>query len=154
MTRKIDYAVGLIALLGVGVASYLVYIHYAGIEPFCVSSGGCEKVQSSKYADFLGVPVALLGLIGYVSIIASLFLPGETGRGITAAMTLTGFGFSVYLTYLELFRIEAICQWCVVSAILMTILMVLSMIRFLSAPPSEGVPAAEETEEVETSAEG
>ncbi len=142
MSRKLDYAIGLVALVGVGVASYLVYVHYAGIEPFCVSGGGCEKVQSSSYSSILGVPVALLGLIGYAAIIGSLFVPGEVGRGTTAVLALSGFGFSVYLTYLELFRINAICQWCVVSAILMTILMVLAMIRFLSAPPSEGVPEA------------
>jgi uncharacterized membrane protein len=134
MTRKLDYAIGLVALVGVGVATYLVYVHYAGIEPFCVSGGGCEKVQSSEYADFLGVPVALLGLVGYLLIIGSLFVPGDLGRAATAALALTGFGFSVYLTYLELYKIEAICQWCVASATLMTILMVLSMIRFLAAP--------------------
>lgn len=154
MTRRLDYAVGLVALLGVGVASYLVYVHYAGIEPFCVSSGGCEKVQSSRYADFVGVPVALLGLFGYITIIGSLFVPGETGRGITAALALVGFGFSLYLTYLELFRIEAICQWCVVSAILMTILMVLAMIRFLSAPPEEDVAALVDHEPSETQKQG
>lgn len=131
---KLDYVIGALTLLGVGVATYLVYVHYAGIEPFCVSSGGCEVVQSSVYADFLGVPVALLGLIGYILIFGSLFIPGDLGRGATAALTLSGFGFSVYLTYLELFEIKAICQWCVASAIIMTVLMVLAMIRFMAAP--------------------
>jgi uncharacterized membrane protein len=132
---RLDYVIGALTLFGVGVATYLVYVHYAGIKPFCVSSGGCEVVQSSAYADFVGVPVALLGLIGYILIFISLFVPGDLGRGVTAALTLSGFGFSAYLTYLELFEIKAICQWCVASAVIMTVLMVLSMIRFLSAPP-------------------
>lgn len=133
MTRRLDVAVAVVALLGVAVAGYLVWVHYSGHAPICLASGGCERVQSSRYAEFLGVPVALLGLGGYIAILASLLWRGETGRAVTAGLSLVGFGFSVYLTYLELFRIEAICQWCVASAILMTILMVLSLFRFLGA---------------------
>lgn len=147
----LDTAIGVIALLGVAIAGYLVYVHYADLKPFCVSSGGCETVQSSAYADFLGVPVALLGLIGYVLILGSLFIRGEIGRIVTAVLCLSGFGFSVYLTYLELFRIEAICQWCVASATLMTVLMILAIVRLLKgedeAPEADSPSASLESTE-------
>jgi uncharacterized membrane protein len=75
----------------------------------------------------------VLGLVGYFSIIVSLFIPGETGRFAGALIALIGFGFSAYLTYLELFKIHAICQWCVASAVLMTVLAVLTVLRLLEA---------------------
>ena len=62
----------------------------------------------------------MLGLGGYVAIALALLAPGERARVAAAALTLTGFGFSAYLTYLELFVIDAICQWCVASAVLLT----------------------------------
>ena len=119
----------LAALLGLGISGYLTYVHYAGIEPICAASGGCEKVQSSSYADVAGVPVALLGLIGYAAILLAVVLPGEAARMAAFSMALVGFGFSLYLTYLELFEIDAICQWCVASAVVMTVLAVLTAMR-------------------------
>ena len=69
-------------LLGLGVATYLVYIHYAKIHPLCVGGHGghssCETVQSSSYAELDGIPVAVLGLLGYVVILLSLFAPGRS----------------------------------------------------------------------------
>jgi uncharacterized membrane protein len=121
-----------LALLGVAVASYLVYVHYADIAPVC-TTGGCEKVQSSDYAELLGIPVALLGLVGCLGILGSLAVPGESGRMLGAGLSLIGFGFSAYLTYLELFEIDAICQWCVASAVIMTILFVLTWTRAIGA---------------------
>ena len=122
------------ALLGVAVAAYLTYVHYAGLEPICAGSGGgCERVQSSRWAELTGVPVALLGLLGYVAIVAATLAAGETARVAAAALTLIGAGFSAYLTYLELFEIDAICQWCVLSAVLMAALAAGSVARLLRA---------------------
>ena len=116
-----------------GVATYLTYVHYAGIKPLCGrNGGGCEIVQTSEYSKLAGVPVALIGLIGYVAILASLLAPEtESTRFVTVALTVVGFGFSMYLTYRELFTIHAICEWCVGSATIMTILMILTGVRFL-----------------------
>ena len=134
--RKLVFAIALVALIGVGIATYLVYVHYAGIQPFCVSGGGgCEKVQTSDYAKLAGIPVADLGLAGYLAILASLFVRGDLGRMAGALVALSGFGFSLYLTYREIFTIKAICQWCVASAVLMTILAVLTTIRLVKAEP-------------------
>jgi uncharacterized membrane protein len=141
-----------LTLIGLGLASYLTYIHYAGIEPLCTAGGSCEKVQTSAYSELVGIPVALMGLIGYVAIMASLLAPeNETTRFATLAFTLAGFGFSAYLTYRELFSIHAICEWCVSSAILMTVLMCLAIWRFLrgdviprGASPEPQAPLAEQ----------
>ena len=123
-----------LAVLGIAVAGYLVYVHYADIDPVCNIAHGCHKVQTSAYAKLAGIPVALLGLIGYVTILAALLAPGEPARMVAALTALVGFGFSAYLTYRELFTIDAICQWCVASAVLMTGLAVLCTWRLLREP--------------------
>lgn len=123
-----------LTLAGVAVAGYLTWVHYAGLEPICAGSGGgCERVQSSSYAELAGVPVAVLGLAGYVAILGSLLVRGEAARLATAALSLAGMGFSAYLTYLELFVIDAICQWCVASAALMTAIAALAVWRVMDA---------------------
>ncbi len=96
-------------------------------------------MQTSRYSELAGVPVALIGLIGYVAILASLLAPDEERfRFMTAALTLGGFGFSAYLTYREVFSIHAICEECVSSAIIMTILMCLSVWRYLRGDVGAG----------------
>lgn len=132
--RALHRTLIVLSLIGLGIASYLTYVHYKGLSPICAVGQGCEKVQSSKYAKVSGVPVPLIGLIGYVGILASLLVRGELARLATAGMAYVGFGFSVYLTSLELFKIHAICQWCVGSAIVMTAIAVLATIRALRVP--------------------
>lgn len=129
---RLRVAMAGLALLGIAIAGYLTWVHYAGLKPVCLSGGGgCEKVQSSQYADVAGIPVALLGLIGYIGILGSLWLRGEAGLTLGVLLTLIGLGFSAYLTYRELFTIDAICQWCVASAVVLTILTGLALVRFL-----------------------
>ncbi|MBN1527953.1 MAG: vitamin K epoxide reductase family protein [Thermoleophilaceae bacterium] len=128
--------------LGLAIAIYLTYVHYAGIEPICATSGGCERVQTSSYAKVAGVPVAVMGLIGYTAILTATLLPGEWPRLAASWLALVGFGFSLYLTYLELFEIDAICQWCVASAVLMSVLAVLTTIRAIRSESYTGNRAA------------
>lgn len=135
--RTLRRAMIVLTLVGIGIASYLTYVHYKGLSPICAINQGCEKVQSSKYAKVGGAPVPVIGLVGYLAIFASLTVRGELARLATAVMAIGGFAFSVYLTSLELFQIHAICQWCVGSAIVMTSLAVLSTIRVLRAPGEE-----------------
>ena len=127
--RHLRRAALVLALAGLGVAGYLTYVHYAELEPLCGLGGDCERVQTSVYAEVAGVPVALLGLAGYALILASLFVRGDLGLVGGAALALIGFGFSAYLTYRELFTIEAICSWCVASAVLLTLLAVVTCLR-------------------------
>jgi uncharacterized membrane protein len=131
-------ATAVLALVGVGIAGYLTWVHYAGLDPVCVGGGGgCERVQSSRWAELAGVPVAVLGLAGYVAILASLALPEEPGALVAAFIALVGFGFSCWLTYVEIAKIDAICQWCVASATLMTLLLGINLVRAVGYTGSE-----------------
>jgi uncharacterized membrane protein len=136
--RRLRGAILALALVGLCVAAYLTYVHYEDIKPVCGLGGDCQKVQTSQWSKVGGVPVALLGLIGYALILASLFVPGEAGRVAGAFLALIGFAFSAYLTYRELFSIDAICPWCVVSACLMTLLAVLTATRLVRAEAQMG----------------
>ena len=121
-----------LAVVGLAVAAYLTYVHYAGIKPACTAGTSCIKVQTSEWSKLDGVPVALLGLIGYVGILASLLLPDrEETRLATLGLTLVGCGFSGYLTYRELFSIHAVCEWCASSAVILTILFVSAVVRYV-----------------------
>jgi uncharacterized membrane protein len=132
--RRLRLAIAVLAVAGLAIAGYLTYVHYEDIKPFCVAGGGgCEKVQTSDYAKLIGIPVALLGLLGYVAILASLWVRGDAGRLAGAVVALVGFGFSAYLTYREIYTIDAICQWCVASAVVMTLLAVLTVWRLVAA---------------------
>jgi uncharacterized membrane protein len=135
-------ATAVLAVAGIAIAGYLTWVHYAGLDPVCVGGGGgCERVQTSPWAELAGIPVALLGLLGYVTVLASLALPEQLGRSVAAFVTLVGFGFSAWLTYVELVEIEAICQWCVASAMVMTALALVSVARMLRGV-DDGAPAA------------
>ena len=125
MTRAASAAV---ATVGLAVASYLVI---AGGNPVCVAGGGCTAVQQSQYAELAGVPVALLGVLGYTAILGSLLRDGEAARATTAFLALTGFGFSAWLTYVSHAEIGALCAWCVVSALCMTSLAALSSTAYI-----------------------
>jgi uncharacterized membrane protein len=140
--RGLRVATGVLAVIGIGIAGYLTYVHYAGINPICVAGGGgCEKVQTSKWAELAGVPVAVLGLAGYVAILASLALPEDTGQMVAALLSFIGLAFSAYLTYRELFTIHAVCQWCVASAVIMALLAAVSVARLLRVEEPGAVPA-------------
>jgi uncharacterized membrane protein len=132
--RRLRYVAIVLALIGLGVASYLTYVHYEDIRPVCGLGGDCVKVQTSEWSKLAGIPVAVLGLIGYAVILVSLFVPGEEALIAGALTSLVGFGFSAYLTYREVFTIEAICQWCVASAIIMTLLAIITTTRLLLSP--------------------
>jgi uncharacterized membrane protein len=132
--RRLWRAAVALSVIGIAIASYLVYVHYADVKPICSISHGCETVQKSKYAKLAGVPVALIGLGGYVAILASLFIRSEVGRLAGAGLALVGIGFSAWLTYLEAARIHAWCQWCVGSAIVMTLLAITLVWRMIAAP--------------------
>jgi uncharacterized membrane protein len=132
--RKLAIAILVLAVIGTGVATYLTYVHYQGLNVIC-SNSGCETVQSSRYAKLAGIPVATLGLAGYLGILGSLLIKGELGRMAGFGIALIGFMFSLYLTYRELFTIHAICEWCVSSAVLMTLLFILTAIRLLRYEP-------------------
>jgi uncharacterized membrane protein len=142
-SRKLRITLIVLSAIGVALAAYLTYLHYTGIEPPCSIKGNpCSQVQKSKYSELAGIPVALMGLIGYIAILGTLLAPEvENSRLATAGIALAGFGFSMYLTYREVFTLKKICEWCVGSATLLTIIMLLSVWRFLRGSGPEPRPS-------------
>ena len=134
MTRA---AAIVVAVIGLGIATYLTIVHYTGGVSVCAIAHGCETVQKSDYSKLAGVPVALLGMLGYVGILAALIRDDERSRDVAAFISILGFGFSAWLTYVEIVKLDAICIWCVGSAICMTILTALTVSRVLTASPPE-----------------
>jgi uncharacterized membrane protein len=126
-----------LTVLGIALAAYLTYVHYSGTKPACTAGQSCIKVQTSQWSRLGGVPVALIGLIGYVFILGSLLVRDrEESRLATLGLTFIGFGFSAYLTYRELFSIHAVCEECATSAVFLTILLIGAIALYLSAPPA------------------
>jgi uncharacterized membrane protein/thiol-disulfide isomerase/thioredoxin len=129
------WIVPLLCLIGFAVAGYLAYVETARVDAVCGPVGDCNTVQQSEYARLFGLlPIGVLGLIGYAAIFAA-WLVGRyakdrfAGFGVVSlfAMTVVGTLFSIYLTFLEPFVIGATCAWCLTSAGLMTILMLLTV---------------------------
>ena len=143
MSRTVRRVMLVLAVVGLGVASYLTYVHYSGTPPACTAGQSCLKVQTSVWSKVDGVPVALLGLIGYVLILGTLLAPDrEETRLATLGLTLIGVGFSGYLTYRELFSIHAICEWCVSSAVILTLLLIGAITRYVVGSPIAVDPAS------------
>jgi uncharacterized membrane protein len=145
--------VALVALAGVFVASYLTLYKLGYIGTLACAVGSCETVQTSKWATLFGFPVGAWGVAYYLFVLA-LALAGLTGPLVDSRrlseilLGVTGFGlvFSLWLTYLELFVIHAICQWCVISAILAAVLFILSWLDFREVSALQDERASEVAE--------
>lgn len=124
----------LLAIGGLAVSAYLTLVHYRDDLLVC-SVGGCHTVQKSPYAELAGIPVALLGLGMYVVVLALVLArmarPAreDTITLVLFGLALAGTAFTIYLTYLELFVIDAICQWCVLFAIITWVLLLVESRR-------------------------
>lgn len=123
-----------LALAGMGVSGYLTWAHLADQSVACGQSQGCDIVQQSIYSEVGGIPVALLGLLAYIALLALTLLRGRISEDLDTYIPLAIFGisligvlYSAYLTYLELYVIYAICRWCVSSAIITTAIFLLSI---------------------------
>lgn len=134
-----------LALLGLGVAGYLAYVEITHTAAVCGPVGECNVVQSSDYAQVLGIPVAVLGIFNYLAIMG-LWIIHRTAAGnwrrwtAWALLLMTTFGvlFSIYLTLLELFVIDAVCMWCLSSAIITTALLLTIVVQFARQPSVDG----------------
>ena len=129
-----------LALLGLAVSIYMTIFKLTDNEKMCIGNGGCSKVNSSTYAEVYGIPVALIGVGGYALIAALLFMEDrnqfleQNGTMLVFGLTLIGFLFTLYLIYVELALIHAICPFCLTSQVTMTILFILSIIRLVRQP--------------------
>ena len=133
--RALRSAVGILAAVGAVVAGYLTYAHFTH-TPVACATGGCEIVQSSDYAELAGIPVALLGLAAYLFLLGTAFSSSEAARTAAAAVAAAGAAFSAYLVYVQIAVIDAICQWCVVSDVVMPLIACVSIGRVIAASRS------------------
>ncbi len=149
LARRHDLLLAL-AIAGVVVAGYLSWVALdEGQEAACSGVGDCQTVQGSEFAEIAGVPIAVLGLGMYLALLALIAArrwwaalrgaePPQGLAGLTFALALGGTLYSAYLTWLELFEIEAICVWCVGSAVIVTLLMLLAAPDLRVAPAAGG----------------
>ncbi|WP_419167443.1 vitamin K epoxide reductase family protein [Candidatus Palauibacter sp.] len=130
--------IALLALAGCFLSTYLFLyaLGYYG-ELACGAGGGCDLVQGSRWARFLGFPVAGWGVGWYAAVFAVSILGTRDGAGaarwisrVLAVLALGGLGFSIYLTALELWVIHAICRWCVGSAVITVAIFLLALPEF------------------------
>jgi uncharacterized membrane protein len=135
-------AIALLAVAGFFVALYL-YLYKIGVygELQC-GTGSCETVQASPYAVWLGHPVALYGVAGYATLFVVSLLGAQPALAARrwptvalASLATPGWIFSLYLTYLELFVIHALCRWCVASALIMTAIWALAVADLVRRAP-------------------
>ncbi len=140
-------AIALLALVGFFLALYL-WLHQIGVggELKC-GTGGCDTVQTSRWARFLGIPVAAYGVVGYAALLTAALVGLQPAwlarRGpvlLLAALATGGVLFTGWLTYLELFVIHAICRWCVGSAVIITAIWIVALAA-LRRPPPPSFPA-------------
>ena len=137
LSNRVDrrlWLMRLLALAGIGVSGYLTWAHLANQSVACGQSQGCDIVQQSVYSEIAGIPIALFGLLAYLALFILTLLRGYGPESFEGYIPLAIFGisligvlYSAYLTYLELFVIYAICRWCVSSAVIITVIFLLSL---------------------------
>jgi uncharacterized membrane protein len=132
-----------LVVLGILVAGYLSWAYLSNTDVLCSGVGGCDMVRQSAYSRVLGVPVAVIGLAGYFAILAVFVLEeidsslADSAPILVFGLSLVGTLYSAYLTYLEIFVIFAVCPYCVVSAIVMTLIFAIALHRLLGDLPGE-----------------
>jgi len=140
MDKRLRQITIALTIIGVLVSIYMTVYKLTKIEAMCIGSGGCSVVNASRYSEVNGIPVALIGVGGYVAILAILFLeqkPGffqENGAMMLFGLSLVGFLFTVYLVIVEIFFIKAYCPFCLTSQAVMTIIFIISVIRLIRQP--------------------
>ncbi len=129
-------AITVLGLSGMGISSYLTFVHFRDVRPYCLPSTDCHAVLSSSFATIFGLPMALYGLALYslLTVLGLLMMLRKDGGCAAIPMilyagALSGTLFSGYLYYLEIFKIHAFCSWCIASSIIMVGILVLSLVN-------------------------
>ena len=130
---RLRAAIVALTTVGLGIAAYLTYVHYAHVAPVC-SSGGCEQVQRSSYAELGGVSVAVLGLAAYIVLLCCALVPGAAGAVAGVVVAFGSAAFSGYLLWAQLARIHALCQWCLANDAVIALVALLCAARLLLEP--------------------
>jgi uncharacterized membrane protein len=136
--RRLRAAIVGLSALGAGIAAYLTVTHLTNSHVACLTSG-CETVQTSRWSELGGIPVAALGLAGYVGIAASAAWRTDLARALGAAAAVGGFAFALFLVWVQAAEIHAFCQWCLASDAVLALLVAATVLRaWRAAPPGAG----------------
>ncbi len=129
-----------LTIIGLAVSIYMTIYKLTDNQNMCIGNGGCSKVNSSVYAEVYGIPVAVFGIVGYAALMITLFVENRNSflqtnsTMIVFGMALVGFLFTLYLIYVEVALIHALCPFCLTSQIAMTLFFILSVIRLVRQP--------------------
>ncbi|MEW6029983.1 MAG: vitamin K epoxide reductase family protein [Chloroflexota bacterium] len=132
-----------LVIVGLLVSIYMTVYKLTSNDAMCLGSGDCSTVNASRYSEVYGIPVAVLGIVGYTAILVVHFLENrgaffkQNAALLIFGMALTGFLFTVYLIYVEIALIKALCPFCIASQVTMTIVFVISLIRVIQQPSQE-----------------
>jgi uncharacterized membrane protein len=135
LSGGINLTVFFLSLAGAADSAYLAYLKFTGSIAACSNIGDCEAVNNSRYAEIAGIPIALLGVIGYLTILGIALMEVRypdwkfSLRLVFFGFTLTGTLYSIYLTYVEVAVLQAICPFCVLSAVIMLALFLIGLYR-------------------------
>jgi uncharacterized membrane protein len=131
-----------LVVLGLLVSIYMTIYKIYHVESMCLGSGDCSTVNASKYSEVNGIPVAVIGSIGYAAILAVHLLENrnrffkQNSTLMIFGMALTGFIFTVWLIYVEIALIKALCPFCVTSQVAMTLIFIIAVMRLIKQPQS------------------
>jgi len=137
MEKRLSQLAILFTVIGLLVSIYMTIFKITNNESMCIGSHGCSIVNSSRYSEVNGIPVAVIGVVGYLAILAALLLeqrPGffqQNGTLLFFGLSLTGFLFTLYLIFVEVALIKAYCPFCITSQIVMTLIFIISVIRLV-----------------------
>jgi uncharacterized membrane protein len=140
MEKRLQQITIALAIIGLLVSIYMTIYKLTSNEAMCIGSTGCSEVNASRYSEINGIPVAVLGVVGYAAILALLFLeqrPGffqQNGTMMFFGVSLVGFLFTIYLIYLEIALIKAYCPFCLASQAAMIAIFIISVIRLARQP--------------------
>lgn len=138
-TDRLAWISRVLSLVGLMIASYLTYTYLRHQGPVCLTgSEGCVKVEQSRYAHPAGIPMPLFGVAGYLMLLTSAFMQGERARTAGMLLAVLAITVSLWLTYLEVAVIHAICYWCVSSAACAALHVVVNSVRFVRGAPAVG----------------
>lgn len=131
-----------LVVIGLLVSVYMTIYKLTSNDSMCLGSGDCSTVNASRYSEVNGIPVAAIGILGYAAILAVLLFENrnsffrQNGTLMIFGMALTGFIFTVWLVYVEIALLKAICPFCVTSQVAMTLLFIIAVIRLIKDPQS------------------
>lgn len=138
MDKKLYWGSVALSAIGLAISVYMTIYKIWNNDSLCLGSGDCSTVNASPYSEIYGIPVAAVGVLGYLAILVLLLMETRGSKFFAAngplavfGLSVGGFAFTVYLVYLEIYIIKALCPFCVASQAIMTILFVLSLIRVI-----------------------